>query len=246
MNQRIFSLGSSTLMLLCSLMLFAACTVYNPTASELPLLREKGEWRADGGMILSDNFEPALTLGASYAPWNHVAFQVSAATNMADKATEHQNFGLFAVGTFLPYAQRSVLELYAGIIHGYGAAHSNLYVSKPDEGWLRATYNLPYLQANWGIVGLGAFDLGIGLRTGRLFNSAEEYCYFAGHKSDDGLRQYEERLWIIEPTAMMRVGGEHVKFSLRLGYSHINGTLGSDRHFPYASFSLAAGVSLHF
>ncbi|MCR4828677.1 MAG: hypothetical protein K5864_04355 [Bacteroidales bacterium] len=157
-----------------------------------------------------------VNVAATYSPVNHLALQADVSTLL-----------------YIPYHFRQGVGCYTHLGSGVG----EVYVGYSME---MARLSTEYLQLNYGWNGLwnGKMDIGLGVR-GSLF---DWYCH--GESDADPGTYYGERFstQLIEPQAMIRLGGEHLKFSMNVVYS-----LWLSDENPYDwPFNVSLGVNYRF
>ena len=225
--------------------LFGSCAVYHPQTNDIPLLDHRNDFRIDGGISVTEAGQLDGNLSAAYAITDHLAVQ-----GFCDFTQEGRHFLQGALGAYFPLGSGWVTEAYAGYGTGYGIAH-NLHPFFSDtrediRGRLDAHYGMEFLQLN---IGRNAriVDFGLGLKAGLLSNRTEDSCYYAWgeiYDMNNGTLHFNEHHLLLEPQIFVRVGGEKVKVSLRVGYCWMQDIEPLSRHFPI--HRLNAGIGLNF
>ena len=213
--------------------------MYHPHNVDIPLLHEQGDLRIDASASLTMPLLDGSGLNASvsYAPVNHLGLMVSGSI------TDPKNiYGHAAVGSFLPFG-KSVLEFYLGAAMG----HSYYTANKDAQYYVGGNYNILFGQLNYGWNNLvdDLFDIGIGLRGGML-NPGWQYV----KTNDDGTQTVAGTLTstmpLLEPQLVLRIGSDHLKFSVNFAYSLIAGWPTDNNYFNYSRLSGGLGLNYHF
>jgi len=136
-----------------------------------------------------------------------------------------------AIGYYKKLKNEHVLEVYGGVGAGYGSysQHDSFLDTSGD-------YQVYFTQVNYGKLGneSSPWDFGFGLKTG-LFHSNLFMDYDGNAPTDDYYKMVNDL--ILEPTVFTRVGDEHLKFGIKLGFLMIPKGLGS--YFPFnAAFTV--------
>lgn len=226
--------------------LAASCSIYHPQAVDIPLIEQPNETRIDASAGLSFWLLPdAITFGvtASHGFNDWLCGQVHA--NYGGK----DNYYLQAApGGYLRVGEKAVLEGYVGM--GYGGAG---YSGENDTAayyQYKGNYLLPFAQVNFGWRHLGPFEIGFGLKSGVL-QPKYEYHRFKSDGTEDleRFRSYDVSNLLLEPQLQMRLGGEHVMFTLRLSYAWLSDLLNEDsssNNFTYDFFTISSGLNFRF
>lgn len=222
-----------------TIIMMGSCSMYQPQLAPLPLLQEKGELQIQPSVLITPAPHIVFGLSAAYAPINHLGVQLH-----GNALGDSNSFIEGAVGYFQKVGDtRGVLEIYAGL--GYGnsdkSGFKNSDSGKKDHYY--GFYRMAFGQINYGFRGLGKCDLGFGLRMGAMYPNFTNNDQLLGRK----VNYNTDPSMFIEPTLMFRVGGEMVKFTLEIGYSHIFQQPYEDTGlltFTYQPISLSAGVTI--
>ena len=228
-----------------------SCTVYHPQAVDIPLINHAGDTRVDAAMSVSMWVIPdAVNFNAT----------VSHGFNDWFTGQAHVNYGgdnyyaQVAPGYYLPLGGKSVFEVYAG--YGFGGVdRTNERDSKDyEDGSSRKSsdfsgrYHLPFVQANigWHDLLKSHFDIGFGLKTGAFLPDYEYHAY--DENGDEILSRretYNTTNLLIEPQLMLRIGGEKVRFSLKLGVALMSDWMNDDANGMIYDF-VTGSVGLTF
>lgn len=199
--------------------------------TDVPLLQDRNDFHIGAGI---DFFEGGAELSTAYALTDQIGIQASGYI--------HDDFDEFytqaAIGHFHTYDNQNIIECYAG--YGYGEEGTINFI---DEGTLYGNYQLGFLQINVGRAnrGFAHADFGISLKSGVLHTEYTNHDYY--HITDANNQPISELIqnhFLIEPMAFIRLGGEHLKFSLKAGYCHIT----NHQYFDYWPVNI--GIGLHY
>lgn len=215
--------------------LATSCIMYQPQGVDIPLINHENDIRIDGSISAGYMVVifPALNATASYGFNSWGTAQLHANWDF------NRGYYLQAgAGAYLPI-DKFVLEGYLGYGYGYGYKYyiKNDTVANPKEFF--GNYQIPYVQLNMGWVDLanGHIDLGLGVKAG---------CYIpdiTDRWTDHPETKYiDSPLALIEPQLFFRVGGEHLKFTIRAGMSFFPEESG----LLYAPFGASVGVNYRF
>ncbi|MBR5029384.1 MAG: hypothetical protein IKX51_09200, partial [Bacteroidales bacterium] len=139
---------------------------------------------------------------------------------------------------YLP-SDKFVIEGYLGYGYGYKYYRNSDTVPNPKEFF--GNYQVPYVQLNFGWVDLanGHIDLGAGIKSG----------YFIPNITDRWTSHPEEKTItkssaLFEPQVFFRVGGENLKFTIRLSMAIFPDDDGTQ--VLYAPFGASVGMNYRF
>lgn len=227
--------------------LAASCSIYHPQAVDIPLIEQPNETRIDASAGLSFWLLPdavSLNLTASHGFNNWLSGQVHA--NYGGK----DNYYLQAApGAYLHVGEKGILEGYIGMGYG-GAGYSSQNDTSASYYTYKGNFLLPFAQVNFGWRHLGPFEIGFGLKSGVLQPKYEYHRFKTdGTEDPDRFRSYNTANLLLEPQLQMRLGGEHVMFTLRLGYAWLSNMLNENsesNNFTYDFFTLSSGLNFRF
>lgn len=222
-----------------AILTFASCTIYHPQAVDIPLINHAGDTRVDVAMSMSmwaipDAVNVNATVSHGFNDW--LTGQV------------HLNYGgdnyygQVAPGYYLPLGEKSVFEAYAG--YGYGGANRDDKENKSED--FKGHYHLPFVQFNIGWHDLTAanIDLGFGMKTGYFM------CDYEYHKYKDGVEtrfeKYNTPNMLFEPQLMFRIGGEKVRFNVKLGIAIMSELENSNDNMIYDVATGSVGLTFVF
>ena len=248
MKQRLLPLALAALMA-------TSCSIYHPQAVSIPLLNHRGDAQVDlsagiSAWVLPDVF--TLNTTASYAFTDWLGGQA------------HLNYGFdnayghLAAGAYTTLGSHGVLEGFLGI--GYGGAWrdiSNIESDDDDDGHASTArkyeyhgqFLLPFLQGNIGLRGLadGHIDLAFGLKIGSYLPDFD----YRSYNSDGALVAsqsyiYSSPNFLVEPQLQFRIGSDHLKWNLRLGFAWLSDIYNDDVNLTYDWLTLSTGLTFSF
>lgn len=229
----------------------SSCSFYKPQAVDLPLINHAGDLHVDACVSMSTlTIFPTSTgvhFTGSYGVNNWLAVQGHAAIDGEDGGILHA-----AVGAYYPY-KKFVVEGYIGAGTGYtppeySERNEDATVQTSNISYIRnigmgGNYQTYFLQANAGWVGIakGHIDIGFGLKQGWINPDfrMENRSYNASTDTyTTTTTRYRGMSPITEPQLMLRTGGEHLKFTLKLGFLIMPAA-----EYPYSNFTVSAGLN---
>lgn len=224
----------------------SSCSVYHPQAVDIPLINHAGDARIDASAALSYWLIPdvaTINATASYGFNDWLTGQV------------HANFGgdnyygQIAPGFYIPLGARSVFETYVGIGYG-GGWRDNVDHENSDNAVSNYSFSghylLPFVQGNIGWHDLTALhiDLGVGMKIGGFKPDFDTYDVDGNGDEVSGSRQsYTKNNLLLEPQAVLRLGGEHMKLSFRVGFAWLNDLSGNGNKFIYDPITGSLGLT---
>lgn len=224
----IISLG-----LLCN----TSCVMYHPHNVDIPLLEQKGDLHIDGSVNMTFPLLDGTGANAtvSWAPLNMLG--VMASGSISDPQNYHVQA---AAGTFYGWG-KSVLECYFGA----GTGHSYYMFSNKNKR-VGGQYNLFFSQIDfgWNHLADDVIDVGVGFKAGLLNPNWIKETFDANTELWSTEQTHTDAHFLIEPQLVFRAGGEHLKFSINLAYSFIDGWPTENDNFNYVRFS--AGIGIHY
>lgn len=229
------------------MIVLTSCSMYHPQAVDIPLLTEKGEFRADGTFSLAAVMlpqTPGVNATFSYAATDWLAVQA-----FADYDCEQSYYFQGAVGAFKPF-EKTVLEGFAGVGHGY-SFHDYEYSTQHRLNQIYGHYNIYYGQVDFGWVDLtrAHIDAGGALKVGAFCPNFTDIDFSTEDGSVNSQVLYNDPMLLVEPQLFVRLGGEHVKVCLKFGMTLIgpdvtrsDGSTG----FQYEPFDFGLGINYRF
>ena len=212
------------------------CSVYTPQTVDIPLINKKNELRADAGISFKEFFYGTISYGLT----DKIALQTFYNNSAALGSFFFQN----AVGYFRNLGNRNIMEVYSGFAYGYTNTGNHDVPTR-----LKGPYQLYFTQFNFGKIDcqFANADFGIGIKAGYLHSNLENLNYFTHISQYIG--PYEPLVvnsFLLEPNAFLRIGGEKLKFSLKLGsclnYQFIN----KDKNLPIDKLNIGLGLNYRF
>ena len=186
--------------LMTTIALLTTSCAYYPRLTSIPLIKEKGDTRIEGGItILVPNIQASVSHGVS----EKIAIQGAISGN------PFNYYGHGAIGFYKKVLQdRNVIELYGGFGHGFG----NLNGSVTDD-YQHGNYQVYFTQFNFGNIEKkhGNMETGLGIKFGYIhtnINFSTEFYHGPEHQK--GI--------FLEPTGFFRCGGPKWKFHAALGF----------------------------
>ncbi|MBO7542082.1 MAG: hypothetical protein J6T33_10540 [Bacteroidales bacterium] len=213
-----------------------SCIMYQPQAVDIPLINHQNDLRIDGsiGMGYLLGLFPTVNVTSSYGFNNWGAAQLHANWDLS------RGYYLQAgVGGYVPI-DKFVIEGYLGYGYGYKYYCKDDTVPNPKEFF--GNYQLPYAQINMGWVDLakGHIDLGLGLKTGYFIPDITDRW-----TSHPDVKYITKESFLFEPQLFFRVGGEHLKFVIRVSMS-IFPEEDDGPQVLYAPFGASVGLNYRF
>lgn len=200
-------------------LLAVGCSVYHPQSVDIPLLEEAGETRAEVSLAASSSVFPdvvSVNATASHAFNDWLAGQIHV------NGGSGVYYAQLAPGAYLPLGEKGVLEGYAGL--GFGGSSDRSGTATPDEGSVykysfHGNYTVPFVQANIGLRHLWIFELAFGMKVGAYLPNYSYAEFDAdGTPRPDASVLYRTTSLLLEPQFQVRLGGERLKFTTRLGF----------------------------
>ena len=225
MNVRIISLGFLT-----SLMM-SSCIVYHTQTTDIPLISKKHDLRVDAGVSVV----PSVHATISYGLTDKMAIQGFGSIGSGDRY-----YFQAATGLYKYKGNSRVLELYGGFGYGYGNAYKDV-----NPGYLFGDYQLYFGQLNYGKIANESsnFEIGFGIKTGYLHSNLTDKNYYNWISETGPYKTYHDESLLFEPVGFMRIGGQKLKFSLKLGGTIIYKLTNTDRNLPYSYLNLGLGIN---
>lgn len=212
-------------------LLVTSCGFYIPQSADVPLINHKNDIRIDAG---ANRLFTAGMATVSYGLTDKVAVQAYGSLGSNNRYFYHG-----ALGWYKNLENRNVMEVYVGAGNGYG------YNSNHDTGTDKSgNYQVYFSQFNYGKLGgeSGIWDLGFGLKAG-IFHSnilTEYDPVMSGNQPS--LTNIDNNL-LIEPNFFVRIGDDHVKFSVKMSSVYISGHNNS-ASLPYFPLNLGVGLNI--
>ena len=229
-----------------TLLTLTGCSVYHPQAVDVPLINHAGDVRIDAAAALSYWIIPdiaTVNATASYGFNDWLTGQV------------HANFGgdnyygQVAPGFYIPLGARSVFETYVGIGYG-GGWRDNVSQENSEKATSNYSFSghylLPFVQGNIGWHDLTSLhiDLGFGMKIGGFKPDFDTYDVNGSGDEIAGSRtSYTTNNLLFEPQMVLRLGGEHMKLSLKVGYAWLSDLRDNGNKFIYDPVTGSIGLT---
>ena len=212
---------------------FSGC-IYYPQLTDIPLIEEKSDLRIDAGVTML----PSINTTISYGLTDKIAIQGYG------RVSSDEGYMLqAAVGRYHKFQNHTVLELYGGA----GLGHGDAYKSSTG-GHLNGNYQLYFGQINYGRIASATsnFEIGCGLKSGYMHSSLLDENYYSQVYSHSPHRIYYDDLIFTEPQVFLRLGGKHLRFSIKAGALLMYKFTNTAHQFPYHKYNFGIGVNYRF
>jgi hypothetical protein len=135
------------------------------------------------------------------------------------------------------------MELYGGFGSGYGDAYRDA-----SGGHLKGGYNLYFAQLNFGKIKSkdSHLDYGLGVKAGLLHSNLTNRNYYNDFTESVPLEKYIDNSFLLEPNFFVRLGGERLKFNIKLGTCWIYKFTHTDKYLPYSYLNLGLSMNYKF
>ncbi|MDF1548506.1 MAG: hypothetical protein P1P88_11835 [Bacteroidales bacterium] len=212
-------------------LIMTSCIVYHPQTTDIPLISEKNDLRVDAGISLV----PSANATISYGLTDKIAIQGFGSIGADDKY-----FFQAATGLYKNKGNGRVLELYGGFGYGFGNAYKD-----SNEGRLLGDYQLYFGQLNYGKIAneLSKFEIGFGIKTGYLHSNLKDNNYYDWISETGPYKTYHDESLLLEPVGFIRMGGDKLKFSIKLAGTIIYKFTNTDKSLPYSFVNLGLGIN---
>jgi len=221
------------------LLLFATagCSVYSPHLVDIPLISEKKELRFDAGYNWLNMFYGSLSYGLTKS----IALQT-----FIDKDAGRMYYFQNSAGYYRKLGADAVTEIWGGYGFGYTDIGNH---DVPTS--LKGSYNITFAQINIGRKDIGKThaDYGIGIKGGWLHADLMDMNYFTriyNPYPEPPAVPLTIDCFILEPNAFIRMGGEHLKFSLKVGYGDKVQNTNKEKPLPVEKANFAIGLNYKF
>lgn len=214
----------------------SSCSVYQPMTTDIPLIHKKNDLRVEAGASLI----PAFTATASYGLSDKFSVQAFGNIGIGDYKKDDFYFQA-AGGYYQKYDNDNVFEWYNGF--GYGEGNTGRH-HDPDA-YLEGNYQLYFTQINYGKIATGGSNLeyGISLKTGYLHTNMLGTNFWSLQEPGEPSVLYKDENLLFEPIGMIRAGGDHLKVSLKMGFSYIYKFTNRSNSLPIDYFNLNLGLN---
>lgn len=217
--------------------LFTGCIIY-PHATDIPLIQEKNDLRIDAGVSSAATANATVSCGLT----EKIALQ-----GFGNYGAGHIYFQ-GAVGYYKKSGINTVWEWYTGLGRGYADAYNDAH-----PGYLVGNYNLGFTQFNLGKVNsrFAHADYGLSFKTGFLRTHLTDENYFDIYHSGEDPQNYQfpnlkGNNLLFQPTAFVRIGGEKLKFNLKVGTLWLYQFSHRDKRLPVSQLNVGVGLNYSF
>ncbi len=239
-----------TILAAAALLTLGGCSIYHPQTVDIPLINHPGDTRVDAALGVSTWLLPdVITLGGTITYGVTEWFAVQGHINYGGDNIYVQA----APGAYLPLGEHGVLEGYAG--YGFGSSWREANTSSSDTTGTgtyaySGHFGLPFGQVNigWHDLSRAHIDLAFGLKGGAYLPDYQYNRYNAdGELMPDRCSHYSTPNFLIEPQLQFRIGGEHVKYCLRISMAFLSdiNTNGGE-HFTADFLTISNGLTFSF
>jgi len=214
--------------------LLGGCAVYQPQLADIPLIHEKDELQVEAGISVL----PAAHATISYGLGSSLAVQA-----FGSYGNDNKYYFQGALGHYVLKGENKVLEFYGGMGYGYGSAYKDA-----NPGDLYGNYLLYFGQLNYGKIATenSKLELGIGLKAGFLHSNLTDQNYYILTADPGPYPVYQENSILLEPAAVMRIGGGKLRLSMSLGSCVIYKLTDTSLPLPYSYINLGIGLNYRF
>jgi hypothetical protein len=222
------------------LLAMSGCGVYNPQTTDIPLISEKNDLRVDAGI----SFVPSVHSTISYGLTDKIAIQGFGSIGTSDNGNPKNRYYVqAATGLYKNSGNNKILELYGGFGYGYGDCYNDSH-----PGNIFGNYQLYFAQFNYGTIAsdVSNFEIGFGIKAGYLHSDLTDKNYYDWISETGPFTTYHDNSILFEPVGFIRMGGEQLKFSIKLGGTLIYKFTNSDKFIPYNNFNLGLGINCRF
>jgi len=198
---------------------------------DIPLISKKNDVRVDAGVSLLPSANATITYGLT----DKIAIQ-----GFGSIGADDRYYFQAATGLYKNKGNNRVLELYGGFGYGYGIAYKD-----SNPGHLLGDYQLYFGQVNYGRIANESsnFEIGFGIKTGYLHSDLTDKNYYGWISESGPFRIYHDDCLLLEPVGFIRIGGDKLKFSVKLGGTMIYKFTNTEKSFPYGFINLGLGIN---
>ena len=213
--------------------LMSSCIVYHPMTTDIPLISEKNDLRVDAGISVV----PSANATISYGLTDKIAIQ-----GFGSIGYDRYYFQA-ATGLYKNKGNSKIFELYGGFGYGYGDAYNDA-----NPGNLRGNYQLYFAQANYGKIANESsnFEIGFGIKGGYLHSNLTDKNYYGWISETGPFKTYHDESILLEPIGFIRIGGNRLRFNVKLGGTMIYKFTNTDKNLPYSYLNLGIGLNYRF
>lgn len=224
---------------------------YVSSIQNVPLFREKNEFRLTGSYAMGDESESG-ELHTAYSITNHLGIMTNfMKTKIGSFEKKDYVSGLnydFGIGYFRPIGNKAVFEIYSGYgrnkqHHGYSnsTTGTNEYYSDGDA-YLK--YKRIYIQPAFGLVS-DYFDVAASLRLNHIWYTYIDYDVVDHPEEIQIMDMLNDRNhFMLEPAITLRTGWRYFKVQFQASYAEYLNNLDDEEEYydfvegPHISFGL--------
>ncbi len=201
--------------------------------TDIPLISEKNDLRVDAGISVV----PSANATISYGLTDKIAIQ-----GFGSIGYDRYYFQA-ATGLYKNKGNSKIFELYGGFGYGYGDAYNDA-----NPGNLRGNYQLYFAQANYGKIANESsnFEIGFGIKGGYLHSNLTDKNYYGWISETGPFKTYHDESILLEPIGFIRIGGNRLRFNVKLGGTMIYKFTNTDKNLPYSYLNLGIGLNYRF
>lgn len=218
------------------LCLMTSCLIYTSNTTDIPLISKKNDLRLDASVSLI----ASLNATVSYGLTDKIALQTYGSIGSSER-----QYIQGAVGYYKKIGNDKIIEVYGGF--GYG--NGKVYYDNAHPSHLIGDYKSYFMQLNCGKIN-GRFahmEYGFGVKAGFLnSNLTEENYYELVYPRTDPNLQHKDNILFVEPVGFIRLGGEKLKFNIKLGSCWMNKYSYDNSSFPYSPLNFGIGLNYKF
>ncbi|MFU8843563.1 MAG: hypothetical protein ACNA7V_07130 [Bacteroidales bacterium] len=232
-----------TTIALSSSILFSSCIhlYYVPNVQNVPLFKEKNEYRFSGSLGSSATITQ-IDVQAAYSVTDNIGIMVDYMT-AKDVDSESNNFG-GAIGYFKPIEAAGVFEIYGGL--GGGKQHheyeivTSFYPLSFTTGTSELSHFKLYVQPSFGFTN-NVIDIALSTRFTRLsFPKVSTSPGLVGKSSYWTVHSLNDKShFLIEPAVTLRAGFKNVKAQIQ--YMHVE-RLTEHRYDFHSPATISIGI----
>lgn len=211
--------------------LMSSCIVYHTQTTDIPLISERNDLRVDAGVSLIPTAHATVTYGLT----DKMAIQ-----GFGSIGSDDRYYFQAATGLYKNKGNNRIFELYGGFGYGHGSAYKDA-----NPGHLLGDYQLFFGQLNYGKIAteLSNFEIGFGIKTGYLHSNLTDKNYYDRVSESGPYKTYHDESLLLESVGFIRMGGQKLKFSVKLGGTTIYKFTNTDRNLPYSYINLGLGIN---
>jgi len=217
--------------------LTSSCAYY-PHLADIPLIREKGDTRIEGGISV---IPPLIRATVSHGVTENIAIQIS-----GDIGANEEKYLQGAVGFYNNTQNGKVMEFYGGFGYGYSDVKSGH--DSDFRGRLFGNYQFYFSQFNYGYTNIKdayiPMESGFGLKLGYLHSKMTDSNFYERYSENEPYPVLKMNNIVIEPAVFLRFGGEKLKIQAGIGFCHVFRDFHySDKRIPFGWVNFGLGLN---